>query len=93
MEKVEAVFIAKGPDTRKLYQLEEKATAAVKAAATEYVEVWQKLAGSPCHLYDDAIPQTLAMLCDAFGKGFSLYLEEWPTPLPGVLPLELRGAE
>ena len=73
MEQIKAQWIGKGAATQELYDAETKASNAVKSAAEELMR-FKASEGLEMELYRDAIPETLAMLCDTFSGSRELVL-------------------
>jgi len=76
MAKQLVQYIGRGKDTEKLYKLEEKAVEAVKKAAEELLLIKHKYGMKSYKLYENAIPETLAQLCDAFSSKLEVHIKD-----------------
>ena len=73
-EQIKSRYVPKGEETERLYRLEAKATEAVKVAAGELQTLLRaNEVTENTDLYRDCIPETLAMLCDAFAGDLGVY--------------------
>lgn len=76
MQVIESRYIGKSEATEKLYKLEEAATKAVRAAAEELKQVLQNELGEEVDIYEVAIPETLATICQSFSSSLVVAIRE-----------------
>ena len=70
---VKVQYLAKDQITERLYELEEKLLSDLQKVAMELCKVKVESGLVEYDLDRDAIPETLAMLCEAFGRDLELH--------------------
>lgn len=78
--RIRADKIGRSHLTEELYRREEAATESVKQAAKELQRVYEDVFDKEIDFYKEAVPLTIAMLCEAFVGDLELHRrDENPT--------------